>query len=504
MSEAQDTNILKARRLGIDTQHETIAFVRDDCSVCRSEGFSAHSRVRLANDDHAIIATLYHISADLLDGDEIGLSESAWTRLEVDPGAPLLISHPAPLGSLASVRAKIFGQRLRDDTSHNIISDIVAGRYSDIQISAFVTACAALPLDLDETTALTRAMVETGERVTWNHRPIVDKHCVGGLPGNRTTPIIVAIAAAHGLTIPKTSSRAITSPSGTADTMETLTRVDLSLPEMQRVIDAEGGCFIWGGGVQFSPSDDAMIRIERALDLDSEGSLIASVLSKKIAAGATHLVIDIPVGPTAKVRSPEAADSLRRSFTAIAEQFKITIRVEITDGLQPVGRGIGPALEARDILAVLKGDACAPEDLRDRACQLAGSLLELAGVAPEKQGTLMARATLDNGDAWRKFEAICKAQGGLKTPPVAKHTRPVTAPHAGRVTQIDNRRLAKAAKLAGAPEDKAAGLDLHVRLGDVVDEGSALYTLHTESAGELAYAIEYVAANPGIIELTTP
>ncbi len=504
MSEAQDTNTLKARRFGIDTQHETMAFVRDDCPVCRSEGFSAHSRVRLQNGDHAIIATLYHVSPELLGRDEIGLSESAWARLETKPGAPLAVSHPAPLNSLADVRAKIFGQHLGNDTALEIISDIVEGRYSDIQICAFVTACAALPLDLDETTALTRAMVETGEKIAWPNTPIVDKHCVGGLPGNRTTPIIVAIAAAHGLTMPKTSSRAITSPSGTADTMEVLTRVDLDLSEMRHVVETEGGCFVWGGSMQFSPSDDAMIRIERALDLDSQGTLIASVLSKKIAAGATHLIIDIPVGPTAKVRSPEAAIALQQSFIPIGEQFGIKVQVEMTDGSQPVGRGIGPALEARDVLAVLRGDDGAPNDLRDRACQLAGSLLELVGKAPEKQGTLMARATLDSGDAWHKFKAICQAQGGFETPPSAKHTRPILAARAGHVAAIDNRRLAKAAKLAGAPEDKAAGIDLHVRLGDVVNKGDTLYTLHTESAGELAYAIEYIAANPGIIDLTSP
>lgn len=504
MSEALDTNTLKARRFGIDTQHETMAFVRDDCPVCRSEGFSAHSRVKLQNGNHAIIATLYHVSQELLNPDEIGLSESAWVRLKTQPGAPLSISHPAPLSSLAAVRAKIFGQHLGDDATLSIVSDIVEGRYSDIQISAFVTACAALSLDLDETTALTRAMVDTGKKIEWPHTPIVDKHCVGGLPGNRTTPIVVAIAAANGLTMPKTSSRAITSPSGTADTMEVLTRVDLDLPEMRRVVEAEGGCFVWGGSVRFSPSDDAMIRIERALDLDSEGALIASVLSKKIAAGATHLVIDIPVGPTAKVRSPEAATALKESFITIGAQFGIKVQVEITDGAQPIGRGIGPALEARDVLAVLKREQDAPGDLRDRACQLAGSLLELSGAAQGKQGTLLARATLDSGDAWRKFQAICKAQGGFTQPPMAKHTRPVLAAHDGHVAAIDNRRLAKAAKLAGAPEDKAAGVDLCVRLGDVVKEGDTLYTLHTESAGELAYAIDYIAANPGIIELTTP
>lgn len=504
MSDRPDINMLKARRLGLDTQHETMVFIRKDSPVCRSEGFSAHSRVQLRNDGRAIIATLYFISPEQLAEDEVGLSESAWERLGVEPSTLLTISHPRPLESLSDVRAKIFGQRLDETATMRIVTDIVEGHYSDIHLASFITACSARSLDLSETIALTRAMVDTGEHLAWSFGPIVDKHCVGGLPGNRTTPIVVAIIAAHGLTMPKTSSRAITSPSGTANTMETLTEVNLTLKQMRAVIGKEKGCFVWGGSVRFSPSDDAMIRIERALDLDSEGIMIASVLSKKIAAGSTHLIIDIPVGPTAKVRSHQAAESLRDSFHQIARQFGITLKVEITDGAQPVGRGIGPALEARDVLAVLQNKTDAPGDLRDRACQLAGSLLELAGKADPKQGTLKALETLENGDAWKKFQAICEAQGGLKTPPVAQHRRPVCAPRAGRITQIDNRRLSKAAKLAGAPADKAAGLDMHVRLGDVVKAGDPLYTLHTESVGELAYVVDYVMTNPGIIEVSAP
>ena len=398
----------------------------------------------------------------------------------------------------------MFGRRLDATGTLAIITDIVAGRYSDIHLSSFVTACSALPLDVAETIALTRAMVDTGSRMTWQHTPIADKHCVGGLPGNRTTPIVVAICASLGLTIPKTSSRAITSPAGTADTMEIITDVDLDLASMRRVVDQEGGCFVWGGGMHFSPADDALIRVERALDLDSEGGLVASVLSKKIAAGATHVVIDIPVGPTAKVRSQAAALSLQSLLEKVAAEFGLKVLSLVTDGTQPVGRGIGPALEARDILQVLRNDPDAPADLADRACLIAGALLELVGKADAGAGKAMARDVLRSGAAYTKFEAICRAQGGFRQSSLAEHSRPVLAPAPGRVTCIDSRRLARAAKLAGAPGDKTAGLDLHVRLGDRVKGGQPLYTLYTETPGELAYVIDYVMANPDIIELTKP
>ncbi len=256
---------------------------RQTAPVCRSEGFPLIPRVELTNGSRSIIATLYQTSTNLISDQEIGLSEAAWHLLGLVEGCQISISHPAPLESLKTVRGKVFGRRLDPAGTLSIITDIVAGRYSDIHLSSFVTACSALPLDVAETIALTRAMVDTGSRMTWQHTPIADKHCVGGLPGNRTTPIVVAICASLGLTIPKTSSRAITSPAGTADTMEVVTDVDLDLENMRRVVDQEGGCFVWGGGMHFSPADDALIRVERALDLDSEGALVASVLSKKIA-----------------------------------------------------------------------------------------------------------------------------------------------------------------------------------------------------------------------------
>ncbi|WP_159588900.1 thymidine phosphorylase family protein [Chelativorans xinjiangense] len=495
-----DSNVLRARRLGIDTQYEAVVFMHNDCPVCRSEGFTSHARVRLTHGGHTVIATLYHTTGDLLSRDEAGLSDAAWRRLGLRDGETVTVSHPRPLDSLRSVRGKVYGRRLDAGAFKEIVGDIVAGRYSDIHLSSFITACSARPLDHDETVALTKAMTEAGDRLAWDTRPVVDKHCVGGLPGNRTTPIVVAIAAACGLTMPKTSSRAITSPAGTADTMETLAPVDLDLPVMRRVVEQEGGCVVWGGAVRLSPADDTLIRVERALDLDSEGQLVASVLSKKIAAGASHVVLDLPVGPTAKVRGPEAAAALSQSLVAVARAFDIEARAIITDGRQPVGRGIGPALEAWDVLAVLQAAPNAPQDLRERSVALAATLLELGGAAAEGRGAELATRTLHEGRAWQKFQRICAAQGGMREPPRAAHRSPVLAVRSGKVTAIDNRRLAKVAKLAGAPDDKAAGVELHVRLGATVDAGEPLYTVHAEAPGELAYSLDYVAANADIIE----
>ena len=490
---------LRAKRLGIDTHQEAVVYMRADCHVCRSEGLTPQSRVLLRNGENEVVATLHHVAFNLIDRGEAGLSEAAWQRLGVAEGDRVYASHPRPVGSLSSIRHRIYGHRIGAAAIHAAVSDIVKGRYSDIELSSFITACAALPLDEDETVALTRAMVDVGERLRWPHAPILDKHSIGGLPGNRTTPIVVSIVAAHGLTMPKTSSRAITSPAGTADTMETMAPVDLDLPAIRRVVGREGGCIVWGGAVRLSPADDILIRIERALDIDSEGQLVASVLSKKIAAGSSHLVLDVPVGPTAKVRSAEAARALSERLNRVASVFGLKTTIVLSDGNQPVGRGIGPALEAHDVLSVLQGRPDASKVLKQRACALAGALLELGSASAKGEGVRLAAQTIEDGRAWRKFQRICEAQGGMRVPPRATQQHPLAAEAAGTVVSIDNRRIARLAKLAGAPEAKAAGVDLHVQLGDRIEAGQPICVVHAETPGELHYALDYAAANPDIV-----
>ncbi len=495
---------LRARRMGIDTQYEAVVFMHKDCPICRSEGFTAHNRILLHAGDRHIIATLYQVTTDLLALDEAALSEPAWVRLGLLGGETIAVSHPDPVDSMSHVRGRIYGNELSDGALRAIIGDVVGGKYSDIQLSSFIACCAARPLDRREILGLTKAMVDAGDKLSWNRDIVVDKHSVGGLPGNRTTPIIVPIVAALGLTMPKTSSRAITSPAGTADTMETMAPVELDTADIHRVVEQEGACVAWGGAVKLSPADDVIIRIERALDIDTEGQMIASVLSKKIAAGATHVVLDLPVGPTAKVRSKETAHELSAGLRAVAETFGMQVAVNIADGQQPIGRGIGPALEANDVLAVLQGAKDAPQDLRARALALAGVLLELGGAAAQGHGQSVAAQALDDGRAWAKFQRICEAQGGMRKPPVSKHRQPLLAARTGRIVAIDNRKIAKLAKLAGAPEAKAAGIELHVRLGRTVSVGEPLCTLHAEAPGELAYALSYAAANPGLISIGEP
>jgi thymidine phosphorylase len=492
---------LKVKDLGIDTYKENIVFIRADSHVCRSEGFVALTRVVLSKNGNKIVATLNAVTSSILLKGEAGLSKEAMKQLAVQQGDTISISHLQPIASLANVRAKIYRKELSEPAFLEIIRDVLDGYYSNIEIAAFVTACGGNNLTMNEITSLTKAMITVGSKIDWNKKMVLDKHCVGGLPGNRTTPIVVSILAAAGLSIPKTSSRAITSPAGTADTMGTITNVNLSMQEIQEVVNKEGACLAWGGAVKLSPADDLLIAIEKSLDIDSEGQMVASVLSKKAAAGSTHVLVDIPVGATAKVRTQEEALRLQYYFKVVGEAIGIHVEVTITDGTQPVGRGIGPALEALDVISVLKNENHAPADLKERSLFLAAKLFELSGKYEAPQAAEKAKELLESGKAYEKFVAICKAQGAFKIPQTAKFRFEVRSSSSGIVHAVDNRKLARIAKLAGAPQSPAAGILYHAPVGKKINKGDLLFTIYAESKGELEYAKEYLSSLTGLIEI---
>jgi thymidine phosphorylase len=490
--------MLKARPVALDSFRENVVVLSRDCAVLRPERLAGVRRVQLTAGGATLLASvLIADDPSLVAADEAGLPQPAWHRLGVVPGDAVSIGPAPPRPSLEAVRAKVRGETLSAGRLNEVVDDLAAHRWSDMEIAAFIVACASF-MTPDETLALTEAMIGVGARLSWNRGPVVDKHSIGGIPGNRTSMIVTPIVAAHGLTIPKTSSRAITSPAGTADTMEVLARVDLSADEMRNVVDRCGGCIVWGGRVNLSPADDVLISVERPLAIDTAEQMVASILSKKAAAGSTHLVIDMPVGPSAKIRDPSAALRLRKLFEFVAARLGISLEVLTSDGSRPVGRGVGPVLETRDVMAVLERRADAPQDLAEKSLRLAGRLLEADPVLAGGRGEVRARELLASGEAHRKMLQIIEAQGPSPvSPDLGPLAHEVTAPHGGRVTTTDCLRIATIARLAGAPTDPGAGIDLLTQVGDVVRKGEPLYRIHGLEPAEFALAVDAASQDSG-------
>ena len=490
--------MLRLKKLGIDTCHETVAFLARRCPLYRAQEFVALARIEIMGGGRRIVATLNIVDDEsIMASDELGLSLLAHRQLGLADGTEVEIAQAAAPVSLEHVRAKIDGAVLPPEAYRAIAQDLVAHRYSKMEIAAFLIASARFTT-APEVLSLTRAMASVGSRLSWNGGMIVDKHCIGGVPGNRTSMIVVPIVAAHGLKIPKTSSRAITSPAGTADTMEVLARVDVGTDEMHEIVAEENGCLVWGGHANLSPADDVLISVERPLSIDTPEQMVASILSKKLAAGSTHLVLDLPVGPTSKLRSRESFVRLRKLFEYISDEVGLETIIVGTDGSQPVGCGIGPWLEARDVLQVLEGDPAAPRDLRDRALLLAGHVLEFDPALRGGRGIARARELLESGAALAKMRRLIAAQGPSPAADelgVLRHD--VVAARDGVVTVIDCLRLARIARLAGAPIDKGAGVDLFKKICDPVAKDEPLYRIHAAFDADFRFAAKFAADGDG-------
>ena len=492
---------LKIRRIAIDTYHENVAYLNRECSIYRAEGFQALSKILVSANSHRVLAVLNVVDDhSIVNPGELGLSEQAYAQLDVEECSLVTVDHAEPPKSMDAVRRKINGERLNQEDFIDIADDIAESRYSKMEMAAFLVATGQNNLDRDELLFLTRAMLQSGERMDWHESLVADKHCIGGIPGNRTSMLVVPIVSAHGMLIPKTSSRAITSPAGTADTMEVLAEVNLSPDQLHSIVRRERGCLAWGGTAKLAPVDDMLIAVERPLGIDSQGQMVASILSKKLAAGATHLLIDIPVGPTAKVRQMRQALALRKLFEFVGDQLGVYLEVVITDGRQPIGRGIGPALEARDIMQVLENDPDAPRDLRQKALQLAGRVLEFDPDVRGGQGYAIAREILDSGRAIAKMNAIINAQGArsIDLHP-GRLCHEVRAESEGVVINIDNLQMSKIARIAGAPMDKKAGVDLLKKLGDPVSKGELLYRIYAEFPSDFKFTQNLARHNNGYV-----
>ncbi len=431
---------------------------------------------------------IVNIAEKLIREGEIGLYESVVHALKAKAGSKVRISRALHPASIAFIRKKLDGRMLSKNEIETIIKDVVHDRLSDIEISAFLTALHERGMVMDETASLSRSMADNGKKMGWK-KVIFDKHSIGGVPGDKTSILLVPTIAAAGFTIPKTSSRAITSPAGTADRFECIAPVDLSWGEIKKVVKKTKGCLVWGGSVDLAPADDIFIKVEYPLSIDP--MLLPSVMSKKVAMGAKHLVIDIPTGRGTKIKSISDANDLARQFIDLGARLGVNVRCLSTFGEQPLGHAIGPALEAGEALhAALTGKG--PPDYVEKVVALASTLMSMGGM---KNAEAKARHIITSGKAGRKLKQIIAAQGGdpdIKSTEIKVGTErcKVTSNFSGRVWWISNKALVHIAKSAGAPRDKGAGIFLHKKIGDRVRKGSTLFEIFAEKPYKMKAALK--------------
>lgn len=478
--------ILKAVQLGLEMGGKAVAIMNSQDAERLGVLGLARITIKVGKTEQIAIV---HTSPDLIHPGRIGIGKKEWIGLGLTEGLDVEVDEAPFPTSLFFIRNKLSGRKLVDAEILEIIKDTVAERLSDVEISAFVTALHNFGLDLDEATSLSSAMVKTGSTLKLNRHPIVDKHSIGGVPGDKTTLLVVPIVAACGLTIPKSSSRAITSAAGTADRAEVLMPVSLSVGEMQEVVERTNGCIVWGGAIDLSPADDVFVKIEYPLSIDP--LLLPSIMSKKKAVGANILVIDIPCGRGTKVKTIGEADLLAKDFIEIGRRLEIKVGCSVTYGEQPLGFAIGPSLEAKEALEALmnRGNSL---DLVEKAISVAGIILEMAG---KSEGKKLAAQALRSGKAVSKLREIISAQGGdsqigPEDIPIGEKHFTVQSDKSGNLLWINNASVASLARFLGCPKDSSAGIFLHKKLGDVVYKDEPLFTIYSERSTNLQRAMD--------------
>ncbi len=453
-------------------------------------------RVDILKNSQKIVAVV-DIGKKIMSQGEIAVSEEVIKESKLKQGDLVDVALTLPPASVKYILKKVNGQSLTKSEIEYIIKDIVTNTLNEAEIAYFVFGVYKNGMTLNETIYLTNAMYKVGTSLHWPpNKKIADKHSIGGIPGNRTTPIVVSICTSAGIVMPKTSSRAITTAAGTADVMECITKVDLSVAELKKVVHKTEGCFAWGGSLGLAPADDKLIRVERLLKVDPESQLIASILAKKLSVGSRYILIDIPYGESAKV-SKSKGKELKKKFIQVGSHFGLKIRVLLTDGSQPMGNGVGPVLEMKDVLSVLKRDN-PPKDLEDKSLLLAGEILEMVGKAVKGKGILLAREILESGKAYKKFEEIVNAQGRVaKKWKEAKFKYDVISKKDAKIKKINNKDINSLGRDLGCPVDKTAGIYIYKHKNDLIKKGEKLMTLYAESKIKLKEALAFLhSTNP--------
>ncbi len=436
-------------------------------------------------------STLIDVVEGLVKENELAVSSEIKTRLNLRKGEYVDINFSVSPKSLEYIKRKLNNKKLSKKEIFEIIRDVVNNSLSEPEIALFISGMYKRGMNFEETTYLIKAILESGNKMNLRKGVIVDKHSIGGIPGNRTTPLIVSICAAAGLLMPKSSSRAITSAAGTADVIETVAKIGFNMDELKKIVKKTNACMVWGGHLGMVPADSKIIKIEKMLKIDPKAQLLASIMSKKLAAGSNYILIDIPYGKTAKVNKKKAME-LKKDFEKLGRYFKKNLKCVLTKGDEPIGNGIGPALELVDVVKVLNPEEIGPKDLEEKSLFLTGELFELTKKAKKGEGILMAKQILYSGEAFKKFKEIIKAQKGhLNGVELGKFKKDVLAKRNFKVKEIDNKKINTLARTAGCPSDKGAGLYLYHHVKDIIKKGEKIMTIYAESKPRLKEAINY-------------
>ena len=359
--------MLSLKHVAINSFNENIAYLHKDCDTYKIDDIRDVTKVEIHGGPVPVYAFLEIVDDEtIVSPGELGLNNEAFLRLNLPEGANVSLSLAGLPPSAGILQRKIAGNILSSSEYSSVVKDIVAGRYSNMDIASFLVASGSF-MTASEVLSLTEALIGD-DVIRWDDENIVvDHHCLGGIPGNKTDIIITAIVAAYGLPMPKTASRSLTSCAGVADTFAVLANVEADEAKLKKLIKENRGAIVDYNTLPIANASKIVSSVERALGISQQQHIVSSILAIKLAAGVTHLVLDIPVGPSSRIKSTAEAMRIRKLVEYVGDMLSIEIDAVITDGSEPIGNGIGAVLEARDVMRILRNKEEAPQDLLEKS-----------------------------------------------------------------------------------------------------------------------------------------